>query len=232
MKKELLNQKDWLEMKTVHAHRVYMCSLSNYKLLRYGTANMNSLNKENEASYDIQKSDPTIQWYDVDQQFIETIKLYDQKALKYTGTSYNREASDDQTGVRNQPIFIDLIIRVMLKRAFANIMDKKVLTAEKILGNAEALIGQLELQRDLKIVGNEHLRQGSKPFSIALLKSKYHLMKGTLEATLNRYTDAQDAFLNCIEYSQGIYHRPRKESISRLITIMEKQQRMDQISIL
>jgi len=35
---------------------------------------------------------------------------------------------------------MDLIIKIMICRTFANIKDKKVLTAEKIIGNAENLI--------------------------------------------------------------------------------------------
>ena len=39
-------------------------------------------------------------------------------------------------GKEKQPVFIDLIIKIMLCRVYTNIQDKKVLTAEKILGNA------------------------------------------------------------------------------------------------
>jgi hypothetical protein len=43
-------------------------------------------------------------------------------------------------GVHRQPVFIDIIVKVMLCRVYVNVMDRKILTAEKILGNAEQLI--------------------------------------------------------------------------------------------
>lgn len=39
-------------------------------------------------------------------------------------------------GFIGQPIFIDIIIKVVLHRVYANVMDRKLLTAEKILDNA------------------------------------------------------------------------------------------------
>ena len=43
-------------------------------------------------------------------------------------------------GEDGQPIFIDLIVKTMLNRVYVNLEDKRVLTAEKILGNAESIL--------------------------------------------------------------------------------------------
>ena len=41
------------------------------------------------------------------------------------------------------------MIKMMLCRVYANSMDRKLLTAEKILGNAEALIYHIEHSKKL-----------------------------------------------------------------------------------
>ena len=40
----------------------------------------------------------------------------------------------------------------MLCRVYANVMDRKLLTAEKILDNAEALIENLKIGKSLEVV--------------------------------------------------------------------------------
>ena len=115
----------------------------------------------------------------------------------------------------------------MLNRTYVNIMDKKVLTAEKILGNAHALITQIEDGENLSIVMDSKLRQGSRPFGVQLLRTKYYCMKGTLEAALSKDIDAQDSFLDCINHGLDCDPRIRKDCISNLIKIMIKQERTD-----
>ena len=78
----------------------------------------------------------------------------------------------------------------MLNRVYVNIMDKKVLTAEKILGNADSLITQIEDGENLRIETDQKYRQGSKPFSVELLRTKYFLMKGVLASALSKEIDA------------------------------------------
>ena len=71
-----------------------------------------------------------------------TLEKYNQKELRVQAldnilyTNFE-EANDYEHGVTGQPIFIDIIIKIMLCRTYVNIMDRKLLTAEKILGNAE-----------------------------------------------------------------------------------------------
>ena len=52
-------------------------------------------------------------------------------------------------GIEKQPIFIDLIIKIILCRVYVNVRDRKLLTAEKILGNAEHLLRHVEIGRQL-----------------------------------------------------------------------------------
>ena len=69
-------------------------------------------------------------------------------------------------------------------------MDRKLLTAEKILGNAEALIYHIEVSKELEIVTHFPSRQESVPYSIDILKKKYLLQNGILLASLNKPIDA------------------------------------------
>ena len=98
-----------------------------------------------------------ITWYEVDQKFIKAIELYNSTELKNTVSlemldQANDWENDTDIGVDDQPIFIDLIIQVMLCRVYVNIMDKKLLTAERILGHAEGLINHVVNGKTLQIV--------------------------------------------------------------------------------
>jgi hypothetical protein len=62
------------------------------------------------------------------------MKLYNKKELFVTGLNGNE---DNDCGIEGQPLFIDLIVKIMISRVYVNFLDKRILTAEKILGNAE-----------------------------------------------------------------------------------------------
>ena len=87
---------------------------------------------------------------------------------------------------------------MMLCRVYINVMDRKLLTAEKILGNAEALIYHIEISKKLEIVTHCPSRQESKSYNIDILKKKFLLQNGILLASLNKPMDAQDSLLECI----------------------------------
>lgn len=88
----------------------------------------------------------------------------------------------------------------MLCRVYVNIMDKRVLTAEKILGNAEEIIKEINSsESDLQIILNFKLRRDSQPYNITQLYKVYLLMKGIVSISLSKDDDAIDAYLECIE---------------------------------
>ena len=78
----------------------------------------------------------------------------------------------------------------MLCRVYVNVMDRKLLTAEKILGNAELLIDQLNEGRYLKIVTNPEVRAESRYVHFDILQKKFLLQKGILLFSLNKEFDA------------------------------------------
>ena len=134
---------------------------------------------------------------------------------------------ETENGAAGQPIFIDIIIKVMLHRVFANVEDRKLLTAEKILGNAEFLINEVIRGRNLRIVTTPSLRQNAKSLHIDILMKKYLLMKGILYNQLNRDLEAQDCYLECMAYGSEFDPRLRMECISRLMAMQKKHNRMD-----
>ena len=60
----------------------------------------------------------------------------------------------------------------MLCRAYTNAMDKKALTAEKILGNVQGLLEMIE-SGSLEIITFPKFRAGSKPYDFFHLKKKF-----------------------------------------------------------
>jgi hypothetical protein len=86
-----------------------------------------------------------------------------------------------------QPLFMDLIIKITICRAFANLNNKKILTAEKILEQARTLINFIETGR-IKIVTD--FRDEVSIIPLDILKQKYLLHKGFLMVALNKDQDA------------------------------------------
>jgi hypothetical protein len=131
----------------VEAHRAYMHAMSMYKYMRYG--------KKKVADHTKVVNEDQWRWFNVDQKFIHAIELYNDQFLQNGNYHKIKQISQDDVssqltyGKPNQPIFIDLIIKLMLCRVYINVMDKKLLTAEKILGNAEALIHHIEITKHL-----------------------------------------------------------------------------------
>ena len=74
----------------------------------------------------------------------------------------------------------------MLCRAFVNIKDKRILTAEQILMNVEGLFNKIDQPRpELEIVTSFKSREGSIPIDYGILKKRYLLQKGILYDSLS-----------------------------------------------
>lgn len=145
VKEHLMKEPDWIYYQKVSAHRTYLLAMSVYKHLRFGWKANSDFSKSKWASF--LNQDPLSmaqnKWFNMDQLFIKVIERYNSKDLsvnKFTTEPIEMRVTEYTTGRKKQPIFIDLIIKVMLCRVYANVMDRKLLTAEKILDNAEALI--------------------------------------------------------------------------------------------
>jgi hypothetical protein len=98
-------------------------------------------------------------WNDADQKFNEVIERYSKKELRNPEEGHPINAPLKGEGYGGQPIFIDIIVKVMLTRVYVNIQDRKLLTAEKILDNAESLLKLLQNEENIQIVTNLEKRQ-------------------------------------------------------------------------
>lgn len=127
--------------------------------------------------------------------------------------------------MRDQPIFIDIIIKIILHRVYVNVRDRRLLTAESILRNARDLLKHFEFDGNkrpsLRIISDPCVREESRPFQLETLKKKYKLVEGILMESLNKNQEAQDAFLTCMQLGDH-YFIPsmRRECIIRLNSIM------------
>lgn len=63
----------------------------------------------------------------------------------------------------NQPLFIDIIVKIVLMRVYINIRDRKLLTAESILRDAKDLIKALK-RGHYRIVYEKKLRGNARPY--------------------------------------------------------------------
>ena len=106
----------------IRAHRVYQYAMSRYKLMRYSPQNV---------------KDPRMNWQLVDYELRQALERYNEIRVEVEG------------GVpgKKQPLFIDMIIKITVCRAYANLNNKKILTAEKILESTRCLINFVEKGR-------------------------------------------------------------------------------------
>jgi hypothetical protein len=92
--------------------------MSRYKLLRYTPQNI---------------KDKKMNWQQVDFELRQALEKYNDIKVKV-----------DAHSTKKQPLFIDLIIKITVCRAFANLNNKKILTAEKILESTRWLLDYVE----------------------------------------------------------------------------------------
>lgn len=85
--------------------------------------------------------------------------------------------------IRDNYSFYDFIVKIMLHRVFVNYMQKKLLTAEKILDNSNVLLEKLESGK-IKISNNN--RQEAIQIPYCILRQRYFLMQGLLMMSFNK----------------------------------------------
>ena len=90
--------------------------MSRYKLLRYTPHNV---------------KDKKLNWQLVDYELRQALEKYNDIRVKV------------ENG-KKQPLFIDLIIKITVCRAHANLNNKKILTAEKILESTRWILNDVE----------------------------------------------------------------------------------------
>jgi hypothetical protein len=145
-----------------------------------------------------------VSWGTVDQDFIRCIQLYKQPILCFnryhmqlgkTDSEINKPEEEEQQYEEallnvcreGQPIFIDIIFKIILHRVYVNIRDRKLLTAESILHNARDLIKHFAGRKPYyRIVFDKALRANARPYDFVTLEKKYLMMQGILAQSLSK----------------------------------------------
>jgi hypothetical protein len=83
------------------------------------------------------KRDKNLTWTKVDAWFNQAIKRY--KLITWPDQDHSYLDSEE-----SQPLFIDIIVKITIIRAYANVQNKMVLTAEKLLECAKIMIDLLD----------------------------------------------------------------------------------------
>jgi hypothetical protein len=108
---------------------------------------------------------------------------------------------------------MDLIIKITICCAFANLNNKKILTAEKVLESTRCFINFIEKGN---IVLIKEGREEAPMIPIAVLKQKYLLHKGLLLRNLNKDRDAARCFTHLMRTGEVYDVRVRKEAVEQL----------------
>ncbi len=120
---------------------------------------------------------------------------------------------------KNSPSFIDLIIKLNICRAYVNIRNKKLLTAEKILENSRKLILMI-VEGKLRVQAEN--REGAAVIPTDILYQKYLLQKGFLSIDLNKEQDACVFFTDCLRSGKDYDPRIRRECVIQLRNIFSR----------
>jgi hypothetical protein len=120
-------------------------------------------------------------WQVVDVELKEALKQYNQI----------RVYINESVSPKKQPLFIDLIIKITVCCAYANLNNKKILTAEKILESTRCMINFVEKGR-MRLIRES--REEVPIIPLEILKQKYLLHKGLLLKNLNKDQDACRCF--------------------------------------
>ncbi len=150
-----LSEDEILYLDKVLAHRTYQFAMSLYKELRY---------KDGDTR------DKNLTWTKVDAWFRQAIDFYNEIEVP----TENRH--------QTQPLFIDIIVKITILRSYANLQNKKLLTAEKLLECSKVMIEMLDKEK-LKIIMDE--REEAPVIPLDILKQKFLLNNAVLSYSLN-----------------------------------------------
>ena len=135
--------------------------------------------------------------------------------------NYNdiKVVADGGASGKKQPLFIDLIIKITVCRAYANLNNKKILTSEKLLESTRSLINLIDKGR-IRIVTED--REDAPVIPLEILKQKYLLHKGYLMMALNKDQDACRCFTHCMRIGAVYDVRVRRECAIQLRLLFKK----------
>jgi hypothetical protein len=159
------------------------------------------------------KRDKQLNWQKVDAWLRKAIDLY--QKIKVTGAAYDP--------MEQQPLFIDLIIKITIIRSYANLQNKKLLTSEKLLEFSKVMITLLEKKEDIEIQDDLIEREYAEIIPLDILKQKYLLNSGILFIALNQDKTACKLFTDCLRTGEVYDPRIRRDCVIQLQKILEKQ---------
>lgn len=126
---------------------------------------------------------------------------------------------------KSQPLFIDLIIKLTICRAYANKQTNRFVTAQKILVVAAELIEKIKDPRHpLTIVpDSEARREGAYQIPLDVLEQKLMLHRGFVCVDFNRRTEAKQLFVDCLNVGKFYDVRIRRECVEQLQKLLNEE---------
>jgi hypothetical protein len=109
-------------------------------------------------------------------------------------------------------MFIDIIIKITIIRAYANLQNKKLLTAEKMLEFASVMIDLIE-NGEIEIIDDHVEREYAPVIPLPILKQKYLLNSGILFIALNQDKTACRLFTKCLRVGEVYDPRIRRDCV-------------------
>ena len=117
---------------------------------------------------------------------------------------------------KGQPVFMDLIIKLTICRAYTNKAINRYVTAQKILKVAEDLVEKVkDPDHPLVIVedDDENQRAGAEVIPIEILEQKLILTRGLVCVEFHMKNEAKRHFMNCLNSGHQYDVRVRKECV-------------------
>ena len=201
----------------VHAHRLYQLTITQYKALKYGQSRKDTKfddqqdSNENPQLLEVSKYFKWT-WSDVYDNIDEVIKMYRIIRVEAFGLS--------------QPIFIDLIIRLLIAKSHIVSIQHKPIKAANCLNKAEKKIRKIGTGQH-QLISNSHypeLRPDTYCFPIEILQQKYLMQRGFWAKIANNPYDAL-VFFNHALSIQNLYDpRIHRECLLQMREILTDRQ--------
>jgi hypothetical protein len=180
----------------VLAHRVYQRAICRFKYVRYVLA----LSKKEKVEWKDTEMTISQFWGEVDDELSEAMNMY--------GQIWH--------DTRDQPLFIDLIIRILIARGYAVNKNHKFLTAGKLLKSARDMLKQISSDPKSRMCIIETSivkRYWAHPYPKEILKQKYLFHRGLLAVTFGDYPLAKLKFSKCLNTGKKYDPRIRKSCL-------------------
>ena len=118
-------------------------------------------------------------------------------------------------GKHHDVMFLDQIILLLMRRAYIHLIERKIMTARKILVDVKLFLKMIENGK-IGFSTDYKEREGCPAIPFCILKQKYLMMKGLLANEFGKTDIAVKKYIKLLNYGHILKPRLYKEALCLL----------------